>query len=140
LRTIVPYRVFPDGQGKYLYSVALNVQIAAATPNSPRTKRFEAIIDSGATRCLFHAQIARNLGIDVSAGIREIANGIGGPDEVWMHDLTLFLPGGPVKIKAGFKEGLPVSGLLGISGFFEHFRITFEGDTKQCILERIYYT
>ena len=140
MRTVVPYRVFPDGQGSYLYWVTLNVQIAAIAPNSPRTKRFEAIIDSGATRCLFHSQIGRHIGIDVSSGVREITNGIGGPEEVWLHDVSLYIPGGAVKIKAGFKDNLPVSGLLGTAGFFEHFRITFEGDTKQCVLERIYYT
>ncbi len=75
----------------------------------------------------------------MSSGVREITNGIGGPEEVWLHDVHLYIPGGMVRIKAGFKDNLPLSGLLGTSGFFEHFRITFEGDTKQCVLERVYY-
>jgi hypothetical protein len=123
-----------------MYWAALNVQIAAVATNSPRTKRFESIIDSGATRCLFHSDIGRHIGIDIASGAREITNGIGGPEEVWLHDVNLYIPGGMVKIKAGFKDNLPLSGLLGTSGFFEHFTITFEGDTKQCVLDRIYYT
>jgi len=122
-----------------MYWAALNVQIAAVAPNSPRTKRFESIIDSGATRCLFHSDIGRHIGIDIPSGTREITNGIGGPEEVWLHDVNLYIPGGIVRIKAGFKDNLPLGGLLGTSGFFEHFRITFAGDTKQCVLERIYY-
>ena len=137
---IVPYRVFPDGAGSYLYWAALNVQIALPAPTAPRTRRFEAIIDSGATRCLFHAQIARHLGIDVSCGVREATNGIGGREEVWLHDVTLYIPGGPVKIKAGFMDNLPVSGLLGMCGFFEHFRVAFEADNKQCVLDRVHYS
>lgn len=116
------------------------VQIALAEPNAPRTKRFEAVIDSGATRCLFHAQIASSLGLDFRSGILEITNGIGGQEDTWLHDLALYIPGGPVKIRAGFKENLPVAGLLGTSGFFEHFNITFEAAAKQCVMERIYYT
>ena len=118
----------------------LKVQIAFAVPNAPRTKRFEAIIDSGATRCLFHSELATYLGIDLKSGLLEITNGIGGEEQVWLHDVTLFIPGGPVKIRAGFKESLPVAGLLGTTGFFDHFNVTFEAYSKQCVLERVYHT
>jgi hypothetical protein len=86
-----------------MYWAALNVQIAAITPNSPRTKRFEAIIDSGATRCLFHSDIGRHLGIDLSSGVREITNGIGGPEEVWLHDVNLYTPAAWCKSKRDSK-------------------------------------
>lgn len=123
-----------------MYYAMMNVQIALTVPNAPRTKRFEALIDSGASRCMFHAGFAVFLGIDLESGIREVTNGIGGKEDVWLHDVFLYIPGGPVKIKAGFKENLPVAGLLGTSGFFEHFNITFEAYAKQCVLERIYHT
>jgi len=109
-------------------------------PNAPRTKRFEAIIDSGATRCLFHSGLATYLGIDLKSGLLEVTNGIGGEEQVWLHDVTLFIPGGPVKIRAGFKENLPVAGLLGTTGFFDHFNVTFEAYAQQCVLERVYHT
>jgi hypothetical protein len=121
-----------------MYSAVLRVQAALPSQNAPRTKRFEAIIDSGATRCLFHASLATYLGIDVKTGVREVTNGIGGQEEVWLHDVMLYVPGGPVRIRAGFKENLPVGGLLGTVGFFEHFDITFEAIARQCVLDRIY--
>jgi hypothetical protein len=31
----------------------LNIQLALPDPKSPRTKRIEVVLDSGATRCLF---------------------------------------------------------------------------------------
>jgi hypothetical protein len=138
LRTFNPYRTFPDEFGAHLFSAVLRVQIALDIPNAPRTRRFEAIIDSGATRCIFHAGIAEFLGIDVRSGDCELTNGIGGEEEVWIHPVTLYIPRGPVHIRAGFKENLPLAGLLGMSGFFDHFNVTFESLARQCVLERIY--
>ena len=66
----------------------------------------------------------------------EISQGIGGSESTYLHDIALYIPGGPVKIKVGFKERLPVAGLLGMSGFFEFFKITFDPDSKACNLER----
>jgi hypothetical protein len=64
--------------------------------------------------------------------------GIGGEEEVWFHDVILFIPGGPVRVQAGFQESLPIAGLLGMSGFFEHFRMTFASASRQCELERLF--
>jgi hypothetical protein len=113
--------------------------MALPHPGAPRTKRFEAIIDSGATRCLFHADIARHIGLDLTSGQIEITNGISGQEETWLHEVMLYVPGGPVKIKAGFKEGLPIAGLLGMHGFFEHFNITFDTAMKECVLDRVHH-
>src|SRR5437868_12940889 len=66
LKVKLNYKVVPDGFSSYLYSAMLNVQVALSTPKAPRTKRFEAIIDSGASRCMFDASIAEYLGIDLS--------------------------------------------------------------------------
>ncbi|HZL25318.1 MAG TPA: retropepsin-like aspartic protease [Acidobacteriaceae bacterium] len=113
--------------------------MSLCAPNSPRTRKFEAIIDSGATRCVFNADLAKYLGLVLKDGIREMTTGISGSQEVWLHDVMLHVHGGPVKIRAAFQEGLPTIGLLGMSGFFEHFTITFEFASKECTLERIYH-
>ncbi len=55
-----------------------------------------------------------------------------------MHDISLYIPGGIVTTKAGFSDNLPILGLLGMTGFFEHFRITFDPAALRCELERIY--
>lgn len=87
---------------------------------------------------MFHADIARHLGIDLAKCSTETANGIGGEESVPLHDIRLFIPGGPVVTCASFKENLPVAGLLGMTGFFEHFRVTFDCVSQACELERIF--
>jgi len=133
----VPYGVYPDSFGSHIYSATFGVSLAMPVRHSLRTKRFEAIIDSGETRCMFHADIGRFLGLDLTAGHRERTQGIGGPEETWIHQVSLFIPGGPVTIFAAFKENLPVAGLLGMNGFFEHFNVTFLPQALACDLERI---
>jgi len=134
----VSYRVEPDGLGSHRYCALLPVQVSLPIANALRTKRFEAVIDSGASRCLFHADIGMFLGIDLKSCHIEETQGIGGKENTYLHGLTLYIPGGPVTIKAGFKEKLPIAGLLGMSGFFEHFLVTFDGTAQTCTLERRY--
>jgi hypothetical protein len=43
----IPYTVQPDKYGSHIYMAQLKVHLALPTPNAPRTKRFEAVIDSG---------------------------------------------------------------------------------------------
>ncbi len=135
---IVPYRVFPDAFGGDTWSAILNVQIALPSSSSPRTKRFEALIDSGASRCLFHSDFATHLGIDYRSCPIEVTQGIGGSENTYLHEIALHIPGGPVVILAGFKDNLPIAGLLGMKGFFEHFKITFDGPGQCCALERVH--
>jgi hypothetical protein len=138
LITRVPYRAFPDNTGDFLYCVFLNVQFSLPKERSTPVDRYECIIDSGATNCLFHADIARRLGLVLTSGARQWTNGIGGLEETWLHDVMLHLPGGPVRVTAGFKDNLSVAGLLGMRGFFEHFNVSFDSGLKECTLERIY--
>jgi hypothetical protein len=87
---------------------------------------------------LFHASIAAHLGLVLKAGVLENCNGIGGQQATWIHDVTLHIPGGAVAIKAGFTETLPLAGLLGMNGFFEHFSIAFDPAKLECDLRRVY--
>jgi hypothetical protein len=132
------YKEFPSQSGDTLYSPVLRVQIARSLPNAQRTKRFEAIVDSGASRCIFHADFAQFLGIDLNACPMEEIVGIGGEEATYLHELALYIPGGQVTIQAAFKENLPVAGLLGMNGFFEHFRVTFDGGDQCFMLDRLY--
>jgi hypothetical protein len=67
-----------------------------------------------------------------------MTQGIGGGVPIYLHEVVLYVPGGPVKIKAGFRDNLPVAGLLGMSGFFEFFKVTFNPELKACEIERIH--
>jgi hypothetical protein len=98
----------------------------------------ECLIDSGATSCLFHADIARILGLNLHSGVRQLTNGISGVEETWVHEVMLHLPGGPVRVSAGFKDNLNIAGLLGMRGFFEHFNVSFDSALKECLLARVY--
>jgi hypothetical protein len=134
----IPYKKFPSkGQG-FFYAVALPVNIALPHKNAPRSKRFEAIVDSGASICQFQAGIGRALGIDIEKGEPKEVMGIAGPAQMYLHDVALYIPGGPVNARVGFSNELPVLGLLGMNGFFEHFNITFDAAALRCVLERLY--
>lgn len=134
----VPYREFREKDGTKLYWILFNVQLAQLKPGSPQTRNAECVIDSGATTCLFDSTLADALGLDLKSGVRQRMTGIGGQEEIWLHDVMLHIPGGPVQITACFKENLGIGGLLGLNGFFEHFVITFDPALKVCTLDRIH--
>jgi hypothetical protein len=119
----------------------LTVQISLLEKNAPRTKRFEAYIDSGASRCLFHSSIGEAIGLDINAGRIEETIGVSGKkSRIYLHDICLHAPGGPIVIHAGFSDGLPCAGLLGMDGFFQHFRVVLDPIANECQLERVHKT
>jgi hypothetical protein len=142
VRLKLPYKKFPDGRvaGGFIYSAMVPVNIALPAPNSPRSKRFDAIIDSGASQCVFHADIGRAIGLNIEKGEKTSTNGIQGPADIFLHDISLYIPGGIVQTKAGFSDALPIAGLLGMSGFFEHFKVTFDPTALRVELQRLYHS
>jgi hypothetical protein len=136
-----PFKSFPGAPTSYPYAPVLNVQIARPETNAPRSKRFEAIIDSGSSRCVFHGSIGEGIGLDVRSGSAASAVGITGKQsQNYLHDILLYVPGGAIKIRAAFSEELPVAGILGMDGFFQHFRVVFDPIRYQCEIERIHRT
>lgn len=136
----LPYRKYPDGQarGGFFYAATVPVNIALPAKNSPRSKRFDAIIDSGASQCIFHSAIGRAIGLDIEKGEKVSTNSIQGATEIYLHDISLYAPGGIVPARVGFSEKLPIAGLLGMTGFFEYFKITFDPTALSVELERLY--
>lgn len=118
-----------------LWSAVLNVQIGLPKGNAPRTKRFEATIDSGG---LFHASIGEFIGLEIEQGDEEQTIGIAGSTPTYLHNIHLYAPGGIIEVSAGFSRSLPLAGVLGIKGFFEHSRILFDAAGQCCELERIH--
>ena len=88
---------------------------------------------------MFHIDFARHLGIDLTNCKTSTTQGIDGPTLVYMHDVILYVPGGPIRTNVGFKDKLPVAGLLGMSGFFDHFKVTFDPTGNFYELERLYH-
>ena len=90
----IPYKKNPDSSGGFYYAAFLPVNIARAEKNAPRSKRFEALIDSGASACMFNSLIGTAIGLDVTRGELIENLGIAGVSRSFMHEIHLYAPGG----------------------------------------------
>jgi hypothetical protein len=89
------------------------------------------MIDSGASRCIFHSQIGQGIGLSIESGEEEQTTGVDGQTiTLYLHRVSLYLMGAIIPIKAGFSDQVPLAGLLGRRGFLEHFKFTFDNSTK----------
>jgi hypothetical protein len=90
-----------------------------------------ALVDSGADHSVFHADIARDIGLVLESGTREVFSGVeGGALPAWLHRLSIEVVGieGVCPLVAGFVDSPGVSAILGQDGFFDAHRIKFEKD------------
>jgi aspartyl protease len=135
-----PYKKFPRTTGVgFVYHAVLPVYIARPEKNAPRSKKLEAFIDSGASRTTFHASIAEALGFEVKKGEQESTTGVNGkPLMTYLHDVAFYAPGGVIQIRAALSYELPVTAILGMDGFFEHFKVTFDPTGKFVDVERLF--
>jgi hypothetical protein len=136
----LPYKKYPTPFAKcgFYYSASVPVNIALPAKNSLRSKRFDAIIDSGASSCLFHVSIGHAIGLEIEKGVHTQTLGIAGAMDIYVHEIALYAPGGIIITNAGFSKDLPLAGLLGMEGFFENFHITFDTIALRVELERLY--
>jgi hypothetical protein len=135
-----PYKTYPTPRGSDWWAV-LPVQIANTAKHSPPTKRFEALIDSGASNCIFHTSVGRAIGLDIENGEKQETTGISGvPTIMHVHHVSLYVCGHILKIRAGFTDQLPLAGILGRTGFFEHFKVLFDPSSNPpgVDIERVY--
>ncbi len=92
---------------------------------------YRVLVDSGADMCLFHAEVAEALGIDVSKGKMGIVTGVGGKSSTYyIHKLMLDIGGWPIEMDIGFLpsiggRNIPY-GIVGQKGFFENFIVKFD--------------
>src|SRR5207245_11255333 len=125
------------------WCAVLTTQLSNTVKHSPPCRKFEALIDSGCAICMFHSSIGQSIGLNISKGEEDYTTGVSGkPTKIYLHNVSLYVPGHIIKIRAGFSEALPLAGLLGRNGFFEHFKITFDPSNNPpgFDLERIYRT
>ncbi|MFH1956351.1 MAG: hypothetical protein ABIJ28_01775 [Patescibacteria group bacterium] len=107
------------------------VQIEVFGKNNSR--KFNALINSGADYSLFNIQIAELIGLDLSNAKPHSFIGIGGSQpiaaylldetEIKINDIDK-----KIKIPVGFINSDSVGLLLGQEGFFDQHRIKFEKD------------
>jgi hypothetical protein len=89
------------------------------------------MIDSGASRCIFHAQIGRSLGFNIEKGEEEETIGVSGQlTKMYLHTVSIYVMGAIIPVTAGFCDEIPLAGLLGRRGFFENFKFTFDSSSN----------
>lgn len=88
-----------------------------------------ALVDSGADRSLFNAEIAEMIGLDLTKGQTEHFGGISGdPVTAYLIPVKLQVIGSSetIEVVAGFTDSPKVSAILGEDGFFDAYHIKFE--------------
>ncbi len=99
-----------------------------------KSVKYSALIDSGADYCIFHAEMADLLGLEVKKGKKLTFFGTGGePQVAYFHIIEIELGGWPMDLYCGFcydMKSLPY-GILGQTGFFDRFKIEFDYQNKR---------
>ena len=120
------YKQVPLPNGKFDWIAVLLVQLSRGSKNSPL---FEALIDSGASNCLFHGDIARAIGIpELASGEHIVTGGVvaGAQMDLYGHDVRLSVGSDTFRITGYFSDQLPIACLLGRDGFFDKYIVTFD--------------
>lgn len=105
------------------------VLLVQISRGSKHTTPFEALIDSGATNCLFHSDLAAAIGIsDFTSGEPITTGGVvtGSSMNLYDHEIRLHVGADNFKIKGYFSDQLPIACLLGRCGFFDKYIVTFD--------------
>ena len=100
--------------------------------NHKRSKPLESVLDTGADHCIFDGEIGDDLGIPVSNGVPVPFTGIarGVQTTGYLHNVTLTLAAQTFQAPVVFAYGISTTGILGQTGFFDHFIATFDWTTN----------
>ena len=112
------------------------IPVLIRNPRNNESIEYEALVDSGADRCVFPSEIGEMIGIDIKAGEQHLVSGVveGERRPFYLHPVEV-TPGGYgaariLHLMAGFMPDLSDSGhgLLGQRGFFDNISfVTFRG-------------
>jgi hypothetical protein len=120
-----------DPSRKWIRRPIIPITLSARIGVITQSVNIDALLDSGADKCLFNAEIGEALGLDVKSGATEYFGGVeGGRMETFIHQVKIQIRGMDllVEMPVGFTYSRGVSAILGQDGFFDGFRITFERD------------
>lgn len=124
LKVPLPYR--SDYFGHSLLKPIISIKIKARG----NELRYAALIDSGADFCIFDAELAEYLGLNVRSGKKEEFGGVqeAGGAEAFLHEITINVGGWDYKMTAGFSYDIAKHGfgILGQKGFFDLFIVKFD--------------
>lgn len=105
------------------------VPVVFRNPETGEELEILGLIDSGADGIILNAEFAPVLGLDMNAGKSRSYQGIGGePILGYDHEVTIRLRDdkNEYRVEVTFLPGLKTACLLGQSGFFENYKISFE--------------
>jgi hypothetical protein len=108
----------------------LNVRVLY---NHQMTPTLPAVVDSGSPFCLFRADVADYLHINLQGAPQSQLGGIiGGPkDVVFFRPVKLVIENNwTIDVYAGFMKKLGVAAILGRGGFFDRFYVSFDHSTS----------
>lgn len=93
---------------------------------------FKAFVDTGASYCLFPADMANHLGLNLEDGeLNEMVVGDGNILKVYIHKLTVSIAGIEFVTPIGFSKGLGVGFyIIGTKDIFDHFVVSFNQKEK----------
>ena len=98
------------------------------------TPRMLLLVDSGADFCVLTSEIGAALGIaDIQAGEPCQLRGLGRATvNSWLHDVEVEFKGQTFAARFAFtSEALPIPGMLGRRGFFDHFKsVSFDENNR----------
>ena len=81
-----------------------------------------ALIDSGASMCVFKLEIANQLGINLKTGKKVNSAGVSGNIGIYIHKISVAVEKTRIVIPVGFSEEYTASfNLIGRNGFFNRF-------------------
>lgn len=126
---VPPSEAFPSR--KYVFRPIIPVQLSW----KGNSVGYEALLDSGADLCIFHAEIAELLGIPVESGKPEQFGGVvGEPAKAFIHTVDLDIGGNiSSSIPVAFSRDIAPYGygILGHEGLFNLFRVIFDLTKEQ---------
>ena len=126
---------FEDEQplfGKYVLKPIVPIEVFYGEVS----RKYLALVDSGADFCIFDAEIAESLEIDVQKGEKIPFGGIqttGKQALAYLHEVTLGIGGNKHNARVGFSYDIAKNGygIVGQLGFFDHFKVIFDINSEQ---------
>ena len=122
----VPYKLLKSGHEKPLLPITIR------NPETGKSVRSIALVDSGSDTCFFDAELAAALGIKkVGDGAPMKIYGVvpGRWEHAYRHRVSIEFEDAQYEVDVGFMRGLSRHGfgILGQSGFFDRVKsVTFE--------------
>jgi len=125
---------------KYLPFRGLHLPIVPVQLRTPASSWLAtgALLDPGASISLLDGDIARRVAIPIRKGTRITPAGVGGAISAYVHQIILKIGDEEFEAEVAFtyRRKLPVN-LLGRTGVFERFLVTFDERNRRTILETI---